>query len=231
MREEPPALLNVENLERRFGGATALNGLTLSLSDGESVGVTGPNGCGKTTLVDVVSGFVRPDRGRVWLEGREITSWPPHQIVRAGMARTFQLPRCAFRMTVEQNLEAGTLHRHLGRRGRAQTVTRVLDLVGLESLRRREACTLSPGGIRCIEVGRAVASGARVLLLDEPFAGLGPSDAPPVLSALRRLRTDGMSMLIVAHGYTLFQALCDRIAVLEAGHVIQMGRPADLLHA
>jgi len=92
VREEPPALLNVENLERRFGGATALNGLTLSLSDGESVGVTGPNGCGKTTLVDVVSGFVRPDRGRVWLEGREITSWPPHQIVRAGMARTFQLP-------------------------------------------------------------------------------------------------------------------------------------------
>lgn len=231
MRKGPPALLRVKDLERRYGGATALTGFTLSLSDGESLGVTGPNGCGKTTLVDIVSGFVRPDRGRVWLADREITSWPPHQIVRVGVARTFQLPRCAFRMTVEQNLEAGVLHRHLGRRGRAETVTQVLDLVGLEPLRRREVCTLSLGEIRRIELGRAVATGARVLLLDEPFAALSPSDAPAVLSALRRLRADGTSMLIVAHGFTLFQALCDRIAVLEAGRLIHTGPPADLLHA
>ncbi len=224
-----PGLLRVEDVRKRFDGAPVLNGLTLSLAAGESLGIAGPNGCGKTTLVNVISGFVRPEQGRVWLADTEITRWPPHRVVRAGIARTFQLPRLAFRMTVEQNLEAATLHRNLRGRVRRQVTNQVLSIVGLEPLRAREARTLSLGEIRRVELGRALATGGHVLLLDEPFASLSPGDAPEVLSVLRRLRREGVSMLIIAHSAGVFQTLCDRIAVIEAGRVIRAGRPVEVL--
>lgn len=226
-----PGLLRVEDVAKRFGGATVLDGLTLSLGAGESLGITGPNGCGKTTLIDVVSGFIRPDRGHVWLAGRDITRWPPHRVVGAGLARTFQQPRLAPRLTVEQTLEAAVLHRRLGSSGRRRVVNQILHTVGLADLRRREGWTLSLGAIRRVQVGCALAAGGRLLLLDEPFASLGPEDAPEVVSALRHLRRDGVSMLIVAHSPTLLQALCDRIAVVEAGRVVQTGSPAEVLRA
>ena len=229
MRDHP--LLRVEDLAKHFDGAAALDGLTLSLAEGESLGITGPPGCGKTTLVDTISGFVRPDRGRVRLADRDITAWPPHRIVRAGVARTFQLPRLAVRLTVEQNLEAATLHRRLGARERARTLSRILEVIGLDDLRRREPRTLPLGEIRRVEGGRALATGARVLLLDEPCAALSPGDIPEVLSVLRRLRGEGMSMIIVAHSYTVFQALCDRVVQLEAGRIVGGGRPSELYHA
>ncbi len=221
-------LLRVEGVVKRFGGAVALDGLTLGLAAGESLGVAGPNGCGKTTLVNVISGFALPNQGRVWFDGREITRWPPHRIVREGIARTFQLPRLAFRFTVEQNLEAATLHRRLKSHGRREVVSQVLETAGLAHLRGREIRTLSLGEIRRVEVGRALATGARVLLLDEPFASLSSGDAPEVLSALRRLRREGRTMLIVAHSPALFQALCDRVAVIAAGRIIRSGRPVDV---
>jgi len=224
-----PGLLRVEDVITRFDGVTALNGLTLSLAAGESLGISGPNGCGKTTLVNVISGFVRAEQGRVWLADTEITRWPPHRVVRAGIARTFQRPRLAFRMTVEQNLEAATLHRNLRARKRRQVVNQVLSIAGLEPLRAREAWTLSLGAIRRVEVGRALATGGTVVLLDEPFASLSPDDAPEVFSVLRRLKREGVSMLIIAHGFGVFHTLCDRVAVIEAGRVIRAGRPAEVL--
>jgi ABC-type branched-subunit amino acid transport system ATPase component len=219
-----PVLLRIEGLVKRFGGSVALDRLTLELTAGETLGVTGPNGGGKTTLVNVISGFVRPDQGRVWLSGREITRWPPHRIVRAGVARTFQRPRLAFRFTVAQNLEAAMLHRRLRTRGRRQVVHHILDLVGLAHLRGREVRTLSVGEIRRVEVGRALATDARLLLLDEPFASLSPEDAPGVLSILRRLRGEGRAMLLVAHSPALFRVLCDRVVVIEAGRIVPFQR-------
>jgi ABC-type branched-subunit amino acid transport system ATPase component len=230
VHDAPPAptLLSIDGVVKRFGGAAVLNGFTLSLGAGESVGITGPNGSGKTTLVNVVSGFVWPDQGRIRLADRDITRWPPHRIVRAGIARTFQLPRLAFRLTVAENLEAATLHRRLGRRERVQTVGRILAQAGLEALRGREGRTLSQGEIRRVEIGRALATGARVLLLDEPFASLSPGDIPDVLSVLRNLRGAGMSMLVIAHSFALFHALCDRVVIIEAGRTVRTGRPAEL---
>lgn len=221
----PPSLLRVEGLVKRFGGAVALDGLTLELTAGESLGVAGPNGGGKTTLVNVISGFARPDQGRVWLSGREITRWPPHRIVREGVARTFQRPRLALGFTVAQNLEAATLHRRLHPRGRREVVHHILDLVGLAHLRGREIRSLSAGEIRRAEVGRALATGARVLLLDEPFASLRAEDAPEVLAALRRLRRDSKAMLLVAHSPALFRVLCDRVVVIEAGRIAPSSGP------
>jgi ABC-type branched-subunit amino acid transport system ATPase component len=213
-------LLSVEGLVKRFGGMVALDGLTLELEAGESVGISGANGCGKTTLVDVVTGFVRPDLGRVWLAGQEITGWPPHRIVGAGIARTFQSPRVGFPFTVEQNLRVATLHRRLGGSRRRQEVDQTLAMVNLANVRDRVTRSLSLGEIRRVELGRALAAGGRVLLLDEPLASLSPGDAAEVLSVLRRLRKEGRTMLIVAHDTLLFQALCDRVAVIKGGRAI-----------
>ena len=206
-------LLRVEGVVKRFGGATALNGLMLSLGAGESLGVTGPNGSGKTTLLNVISGVVRPDLGRVWLAGLDITGWPPHLIVRAGVARTCQPWRLPLRLTVEQYVEAATLHRRLGRFRRRRAVNQVLDLTGLTDLRKRDASTLSSGESRRVQVGHVLDPGHRL----QDF--------------LRRLRGQGLAILLVAHTATVFQALCDRIAVVEAGRVVRTGSPAEVLRA
>lgn len=230
MREQPPAagwtasaappLLRAENVVKRFGGATVLDGFSLSLAVGESVGLTGPNGCGKTTVLDIISGFLRSERGRVWLWNREISRWPTHRVVRAGVARTFQVPHLSFDLTVEENLRAATLHRRVRGPEAQGAVNRILELVGLQDLRTQEVRTLSLGQIRRVEMARALATRPRLMLLDEPFASLSPGDAPEVLSVLRRLRRDRMSMLIVAHSPGLFQAVCDRVVTIEDGRAV-----------
>lgn len=226
-----PGLLRIEGVVKRFGGRTVLDGLALRLGTGESLGVTGPNGCGKTTLIDVICGFLRPDRGHVWFAGREITRWPPHRVVRAGIARTFQQPQLASRLTVEENVEAATLHRSLGGSGRRRLVDQILRTVGLTDVRREEGGTLPAGAIRRVQVGCALATGGRLLCLDEPFASLRADDTPEVVSLLRRLRREGVAMLLVAHNPTLLQALCDRIAMIESGRVVRTGSPAEVLRA
>ena len=221
-----PLPLRIQTAVKRFGGAVALNGLTLSLARGESLGIAGPNGSGKTTLIDVISGFVRPDGGSTWLAGQEITRWPPYRIVRAGMARTFQHPTLAGRLTVQQHLEAATLHRRLPPQERRRAVNDVLDTLALGDLRAREAGALSAAEIRRADLGRALASGARVLLLDEPLASPNDRDAAEMLSALRRLRREGRTMLIAATSALLLQTLCDRVVRMVDGHLVRDEPPA-----
>lgn len=229
---EPPApLLAVEGVAKHFSGVRALQDITFALAPGESLGVAGPNGCGKTTLLNVISGFLRPDRGRVRLAGRDLTGWEPHRVVRAGVARTFQVPRLAFRMTVEENVRAATLYRRLPWRICRETVERALTSVGLEGFRTGHVGALSQGQIRLVELARALATDPRLLLLDEPFAALSPGDVPEVLSALRRLHADRLSMVVVAHSRAFFEALCTRVAVLRDGRVVEVSAPGDMPRA
>lgn len=227
----PSPALAVEELEKRFGGVRVLDDIALMLDPGESLGLTGPNGSGKTTLLDIISGFVRADRGRVRMAGRDVTGWAPHRIVRTGAARTFQAPRLAFRMTVEENVRAATLYRRLTPRAGRETVDGVLASVGLEGAQTREVRDLSPGQIRRVELARALATSPRLLLLDEPFAALGPEDVPEALSALRGIRAAGHSLLIVAHSRAVFEALCTRVVVLEGGRIVRTCAPGDLPRA
>ena len=224
-------LVRVEGLVKHFRGIAAIDGLSLTLGTGESLGLTGGNGSGKTTFIDIVTGFTKPERGRIWLGGQDVTGWPPHRIVRAGIARTFQPPRIAPRLTVEQTLEAAALHRRLPRQRRSREVDRVLGLLGLGGLRKREAWELSAAQIGRLEIARALATEPRALLLDEPFASLGADDAAAVLSALRHLRSQRLAMLLVAHSGALLKGLCDRVAVMEGGRVSRVPRPGDLRHA
>ncbi len=226
MVDNAPSLLAVEGVAKRFDGVSVLQDITLTVAPGESLGLAGPNGCGKTTLLNVISGFLRPDRGRVWLENRDLTGWHPHRVVRAGVARTFQLPRLAFRMTVEENVGAAALHQRLSRRAIRETVDRVVTSVGLGGVGTHEVRSLSQGQIRRVELARALATDPRLLLLDEPFASL--SDVPEILSALRRLRARGLSMIVVAHSRALFEAVCVRVAVIQSGRVVRTCAPGEL---
>ena len=224
-------LLRVEGLVKHFRGIAAIAGLTLVLHEGESLGLAGGNGSGKTTLIDIITGFAGPERGRVWLGAQDVTGWPAHLIVHAGIARTFQTPRVALRLTAEQHLQAALLHRRLARQSELREVARALELTNLTGVRRREAWALSAAQVRRLEIARGLITGARVLLLDEPFTALGPDDLPGIVSALRRLRADGLTMLVAATGDALLRALCDRVAVMEAGTVSRGPRAAGLRHA
>jgi branched-chain amino acid transport system ATP-binding protein len=224
-------LLRIEGLVRHFQGVAAIAGLTLILQQGETLGLAGGNGSGKTALIDIITGFARPERGRVWLGALDVTGWPVHRIVRAGIARTFQTPRIARRLTVEQHLQAAVLHRRLARQGELKEMTRTLELMNLGGVRRRETWALSAAQVRRLEIGRALITGTRMLLLDEPFASLGPDDLSAVVSALRRLRAERLTMLVAARGEALLQALCDRVAIMEAGRVSRIPRAADSRHA
>ena len=221
-----PEPLHAERIVKRFGGALGLDDVTLSLAAGESLGIAGPNGSGKTTLIDVISGFVRPDAGSTWLAGAEITRWPPDRILRAGLARTFQHPFPAGRLTLREHLEAATLHQRDGAHQRRRAVDDVLDMLSLGDLRARETRTLSAGEVRRADLGRALASGAHLLLLDEPMASLSDRDAAEMVSALRRLRREGRTMLIAAPSALLLQTLCDRVMTIADGRLVPAGPPA-----
>jgi branched-chain amino acid transport system ATP-binding protein len=226
-----PALLSIENVRKRFHGLSVLEGLSLTLASGESLGLAGRTGCGKTTLLHIVSGFLRPEEGRVWFRGRDLTGWPPYRIVRTGIARTFQHVTFFAPLTVAETLRAAALHRRLRGRAREDAVTFALETVDLGTLRAREVGTLSPGELRRLDVARALATGPHLLLVDEPSASLDPGDLPEVLSALRRVRAGGMPMVIAAHSRTLFEVLCDRVAVIQDGRVNRMGSPGDVCDA
>jgi branched-chain amino acid transport system ATP-binding protein len=230
-RSAEEGLLRVERLVKHFHGIAAIAGLTLTLHHSESLGLAGGNGSGKTTLIDIITGFARPERGRVWLGAQDVTGWPAHRMVRAGIGRTFQTPRIAPRLTVEQHLQAAVLHRSLARPSELREAARTLELMNLGGVRRHETRALSAAQLRRLEIARALVAGTRVLLLDEPFAALGPDDLPSMISALRRLRAEGLTMLVAARSDRLLRALCDRIAVMEAGTVSRIPQTTGWPHA
>ena len=213
---------------RHFHGVAAIAGLTLILHRGESLGLAGGNGSGKTALIDIITGFARPERGRVWLGSQDVTGWPAHRIVHAGIGRTFQTPRVAPQLTVEQHLQAALLHRRLARQRELRETARAVELMDLGGVRRRETWALSAAQVRRLEIARALITGTRLLLLDEPFAALGPDDLPAMISSLRAA-TSIVSPSVRSDG--LLQALCDRIAVMEAGSVSRSPRAGGSRHA
>jgi branched-chain amino acid transport system ATP-binding protein len=227
------ALLEVEQLSKRFGGVQALRDVSLAVDAGTLVGLIGPNGAGKTTLFNLISGVLRPDRGRVVFRGREITGLPPHAVCHTGIARTFQVVQPFARLTVLENVAAGWL---FGRRGAGTRIGRsvaearareLLDHGKLGGKADRPAETLTLSERKRLEMVRALATGPDLLLLDEVLAGLNPQETEEMTVIVRRLARElGLAIVLIEHNVRAVLALSERIVVLSSGAVIADGAPA-----
>jgi branched-chain amino acid transport system ATP-binding protein len=229
-----PALLQVERLGKRFGGIVASDDLTLEVAAGELHAVIGPNGAGKTTLIAQLSGQVTPDSGRITFAGEDITGMPVHLRSRLGLARSFQITSLFLDLSVLDNValavQAHAGHSfHFWRDARAEPELReparaALARVGLGGRAAEQVAALSHGEHRQLELAMALAAGPRMLLLDEPMAGLGPEESARMVEMLRALKSE-LTILLVEHDMEAVFALADRITVLVYGRVIASGRP------
>ena len=234
-------LLEVSGLTRRFGGVTAVDGVSFAVNRGEVFGVIGPNGAGKTTLFNLVTGITPPTSGTLFHDGTDITTARPHQVARRGIARTFQNIRLFSELSALENVMIGR-HCHtrsglfsgvlgLGSAGAEERAVRkraleLLALMGLASRAQVKARNLPYGDQRRLEIARALALEPQVLLLDEPAAGMNPSEKTALSDFMRRLREDfDLTLLIIEHHVPLVMGLCDRIAVLDFGRMIALGDP------
>ena len=218
------ALLSVEHVTRRFGGVVALDDVSFEVPTGEIVGLIGPNGAGKTTAFNVITRLYRPDAGRVVLDGRNLLRTPAHRVVRRGIARTFQNVALWPSLTVIDNVRVGSAARSGGR-----TPLEVLEYVGLAGVAYRPAAGLPFGTLKRIELARALASGPRLLLLDEPAGGLNHEEVEELGRFVQRLREDfELTILLVEHHMNLVMGISDRVFVLNFGRRIAAGTPAEV---
>ncbi len=230
MRSEP--LLEVRSLRKAFNQVPAVDGLSFDLLPGEVLGLTGPNGSGKTTVFNLIAGLVRPDGGSVQLQGRELVGLKPHQITRRGLTRTFQLARPFLELTVWENVLVATLFAAGARPAvRGARVQELLTLTDLLVQREAPAAKLSSGCLRRLEVARALATSPQVLLLDEPFSGLSLKEESKMLDLLHNLNQAGMSMILVSHGERHLKTLCQRAIALRAGRKVAEGPADEVLQA
>jgi branched-chain amino acid transport system ATP-binding protein len=220
------AMLRIEGVTKRFRGLLAVSGVSFSVRAGEIVALIGPNGAGKTTLFNLVAGVFPPDEGSVAFEDRPIAGLPPERVCRAGIARTFQIVRPFLGLTVADNVLIGALRaeaRMAAARARAEGVLRRL---GLWSKRDLPAAGLTLPDRKTLEVARALATGARLLLLDETMAGLRPTEVDRMVAILRELnRESGLTILLIEHVMRAVMALAGRIVVLHHGEKIAEGAP------
>jgi len=230
-RGEP--LLIADGLHKRFGGLHATDNVSLTLHEGEILGVIGPNGAGKTTVFNQLSGFIRPDAGsvRVRQPGGEWTRpTTPEAFARMGVGRTFQIVQPFSGLTVLENIMLGAFM-HTRSPAEAEAIARdVARMTDLTSLLDAEARGLTVGGMKRLEVARALATRPRVLLLDEVLAGLNPTDVSRAIDMIRRIRDSGVSILMIEHLMQATVALSDRIIVLNAGQLLREGKPAEVMN-
>lgn len=237
------ALLRTENVTQRFGGLTAVSSVSIELFEHEIVGIIGPNGAGKTTFFNVLTGIYTPDEGSVYLDGTDITGKMPHEIAKLGMTRNFQNIRLFGNMTILENIMTGiycrkkanlldsilgTKRHRQEERETEEEALRYLEIVGLADARYDMATSLPYGQQRKLEIGRALASNPKVLLLDEPAAGMNDQETLDLANFIKELREMGYSIVLIEHDMRLVMNVCDRIYVLNYGAQIAHGTPDEI---
>jgi branched-chain amino acid transport system ATP-binding protein len=217
-------LLEVKNVTRRFGGIVALDDVSFDVEEGEIVGLIGPNGAGKTTAFNVITRLYRPDSGQLDFEGETLLATPPHAVIRRGIARTFQNLELFRTMTVRENVLVGT-HARSG----SHTADEVIDYVGIGDVADRVAGSLPYGTLKRVETARALVSGPKLLLLDEPAGGLSHEEVEQLGAFIRQTRTDfDLTILLVEHHMNLVMGVSDRVHVLDFGRKIAAGTPQEV---
>ena len=212
-----------------FEGLAAVDGVSISMRNGEVFGLIGPNGAGKTTLVNVLTGFQRPTRGRVVLGGDDVTGLAPHELGRRGLARTFQAVRLFRDMPVIENLEAAAVGTGLGRREAARRAARILAWMKFAHRADDWADTLPYGDERRVGIGRALAMAPRFVLLDEPAAGLSDAECDELMGLIAEIPSVfGCGVLLIEHNMRVIMGACDRIHVIESGRTVAEGPPDEI---
>jgi ABC-type branched-subunit amino acid transport system ATPase component len=225
-------LLQVEGLTRAFGGLVAVDDLSFTVTEGEILGLLGPNGSGKTTAFNLIAGALPADAGRVVFSGRDLTRAPAHVRARAGIARTFQLIRPLPHLSALDNVLVARLYGRAAPRAVGPTrdeCLQYLDLVGLAANAATPAANLTLAERKRLELARALAADPRVLLLDEPLSGLAASEVGVTLSLFRQIRAGGVTLVIVEHNVLAVRTICDRVIVLNYGRQVAEGRPDEVL--
>jgi branched-chain amino acid transport system ATP-binding protein len=222
-------LLSVQNITMRFGGLTAVDDASFDVARGSITGLIGPNGAGKTTLFAVIAGFQAPTSGRVHFNGHDVTTLAAHKRADAGIARTFQIVQPFAGLTVLENIRVGAYLRHKSRGDATAKATAVGHAVGLGGMLDQSAATLTVAGRKRLELARALATSPKLLLLDEVLAGLNPSEVRDMIPVVRKIRDDGVTILIVEHVMQAVMSLCDHVNVLAQGHMIAQGTPGAVV--
>lgn len=238
-------LLIAKGLSKRFGGLQALNDVSFDIRKGEIFGLIGPNGAGKTTLFNVMTALYIPESGSCQFQGMELTRLKPHEIATQGLARTFQNIRLFSALTALENVMIGQhlrtksglwgaiVRNKATRDEEARTEARALELleyVGIAHVANEVASSLSYGDQRRLEIARALATSPALLALDEPAAGMNPSETVVLRALIEKIRDDGTTVLLIEHDMKLVMNMCDRVLVLEYGQVLSYGLPHDVQH-
>ena len=222
-------LLSVEGVSRRFGGLLAVNAASLSADTGRITALIGPNGAGKTTLFSLISGFLKPNAGKVRYAGHDVTGEPPHRLARRGIARTFQIVQPFAGLSVRDNILVGAYLRHPARAAALELAEQVGRDVGLGDMLDRPAHALTVAGRKRLELARALATGPKLLLLDEVLAGLNPSEIRDVVPVIRALSASGIALLMIEHVMQAVMSLAEHVFVLAEGRIIAQGSPAQVV--
>ncbi|MBI2218400.1 MAG: ABC transporter ATP-binding protein [Candidatus Rokubacteria bacterium] len=223
------SLLTVSGLTKRFGGVVANRDISFTVRPGELVGVIGPNGAGKSTLFDVITGFARPDSGTVHVDGHDVTRLRPDQICRLGVARTFQKLRPFHGMTTLENVMIGAFGRTNDVNAARRAAWEALERVGLGDRADAHARGLSTGQRKRLELARALATGPRLLLLDEVTGGVDPGAIPGLIALVRELHARGLALVVIEHNMGVIMDIAQRVVALQLGEVIADAPPADIM--
>ena len=222
------SILSVEGLSKNFRGLAAIAEVTFAIEPGSITSIIGPNGAGKSTLFNLVTGYLPRTAGRIAFKERPITGMATNRIAELGVARAFQIARPVRDLSVAENVRIGALFGKAGARDVAATTARGLDLAGIAHLADQLASALTVGQLRHLEVARAIATRADLLLADEPCAGLNPTETAAMIDVLRRIRTSGVTVVLVEHDMPSVMEVSDRVLVLDAGRLIADGAPHEV---
>jgi len=224
------ALLEVNGISKRFGGLQAVQNLSLTVNEGEILGLIGPNGAGKSTVFNMINGVFMPDNGRIMFQGADITGEPPYRVARHGLARAHQIVQPLSGLSVIDNCMVGACfgRQNLALRAAREVAREVIDTVGLGDRAEALAGSLTTAGKKRLELARALSARPKLLLLDEVLAGLNPTETEGMIEMVRKIRASGIAILMIEHIMRAIMSLSDRIVVLDLGKKLAEGRPQEV---